>query len=144
MKTRLRLTYLAIVMTTLSFAQTLEKIDTNEPISINYVEEQGKLLAKSEVYKTNAEIQFRDKATGNTISIGLTMDQFRVLSDLLTSYDNRDRDFYSMDIKSSKLFIRFIEKYGYVQPHIYLVSEGSTLRFPELNKLQFIRLFRGA
>ena len=136
--------YLTILLLicNLSFSQGLEKITTDEPIRTNYVEVNGEFLASSEIREDSAELTFRAKG-GSVISIGMKISAFNQIGSVVLSYDNQDKDFYQMEVSGSILQIRFIEKYGYVQPHISVLLPNGIAKFPELNKNQFKKLFKG-
>lgn len=135
--------YLTILLLicNISFSQGLEKITTDEPIRTNYVDLNGEFLASAEIYADNAELSFRAKG-GSIISIGMKISAFNQIADVLLSYDNQDKDFYQMEVSGSLLQIRFIEKYGYVQPHISVLLPNGKAKFPEMNKNQFNKLFK--
>lgn len=135
-----KLYYLILLISFTSFSQFV-KVDTKEPIRVNEIREQGKLVAYAEVYEDWAEMFFYEKVSGSLISFGLTTQEFNQFKYILLDYKVKDKDFYILDIKRGRLHIRFTESFGYAQSIIYMSVGGETYYFYTLNRNQYSRLF---
>lgn len=124
-----------------SFAQ-LEKVDTHEPIKTNILVKNGVFLARVDIYENLVNIEFYEKNTAKSVIFGITIKEFIQLGKLLQDYDVTDREMYILHLNGGKLFIRFDEKFGYVQSHIYMDINSEMWFFPILNRTQYKKLFQ--
>lgn len=129
-----------MLVSTQTFAQ-LEKIETNEPYKTTCIENNDKLLASADIYHDKAELVFFEKVKNYNVIVDLTISEFKQLGNLVSNKKAQDKDFYMIQLRETKLFIRFKEKNGYVQSYIYLDSNGNILYFPRMNRVQYGRLF---
>lgn len=134
------ITLFLLLFVATTFAQ-MTKVETHEPSRTNYVEENGNFKASTDVYPDYVEIKFFDKGTGDVVSVSFTPAEYEQLTTRLLTYDNRDKDFYMMPIKRATLYIRFVEKYGYVQAIIHFNFDSQDWYFPIMNRIQYKRLF---
>lgn len=125
-----------------AFSQSLEKVNTYEPIQSNSIEVDGTFLAKADIYAEYAELHFLDSETQASISLALELEQFDQIALLTTGYNAKDKDLYRLELPGSQFCIRFEGKDSQVQAHLFLMIGGSVVNFPDLNKVQLRRLFK--
>lgn len=134
------ITLLFILAVNVSYSQ-VEKIETFESNRFNIIEKDSLALATSEIYSDYAEIIFFEKRMGVHMFIQLGLDEFKLMGDILTNYNAKDKDFYFIPIREGSLFIRFSTVKGYTRSDIYMEFNNSIWHFPRMNRLQYKRLF---
>lgn len=134
------LSVLLIFLTTITFSQVI-KVETHEPLKINYVKNDDRLLASSEIYLNKTTVFFFDSNNEKVISFDMSRETFKKVYWILTNYQVENHDLYMVQLNGSKLFIRFTDIRGYKQSHMYLEFADHVLFLPKFNRIQYKRLF---
>lgn len=129
-----------LMLFNISYGQ-LVKIELDEPAR-SVVMYNGEFLASTDVFNDYVDITFFDNRQNAKVTFAVSMNEYKQLGDLLTSYTMQDKDFFQMNVKRGVLSIRYIEKYGYKQAYINLRTGEAFYHFPLLNRMQFILLFK--
>lgn len=133
---------LAILITFSSFAQ-LTKEENLSSYHTNEIIVNDNLIASSEIFEFRNEIIFYESDFKIYLFFSLDNQEFKDLESLLTNYNVTKRDKYSLHMKfGGSLYIHFEEINNYLKIHIKVLLENKEYHFPEMNRVQFSRLFR--
>lgn len=103
----------------------------------------GKMLASSELYFTHTEIKFFDNEKETMMFFSLNKNEFRDVGRILSGYNGKDRDIYSLHMNhGGSLYIRFEKKYGHTKSYVVVRLGNTDYLFPNLNRIQYKRLFK--
>lgn len=133
---------LALLAITLSVSAQLTKEENLSSYRTNVVIVDGRLLANAEVFDFHNEIVFFENDLQAYLYFTLSNQEFAALGKLMTDYSVTNRDIYSLHMKhGGGLYIRFEEVNGYIKSVIIVRMEDGEYFFPELNRVQYTRLF---
>ena len=135
--------YLLILLFSSSMFGQLTKEENFSSYRTNKVIVQNKLIASSEVYELHNEIIFLDEDMNAYLFFSLDNKEFEDLGNLLTTYSVTKRDMYSLNMKmGGSIYIRFEDKNNYLKIIIAVRLKNKEYNFPELNRIQYSRLFQ--
>lgn len=119
-----------------------ERIETYEPIRSNTLTNKlGEFVASADIYKDYVEISFYERTIHKNMTFYLTISEYKQMSNILNDYSIKDKELFTLDVNNGRVFIRFIEKFNYIQSHIYLRYKDEMRYFPRLNRYEYSKLF---
>ena len=121
----------------------LTKEENLSSYKTNRVIVDGRLIASAEIFEFYKEIVFYENEIKAYLFFSLDNKEFEHLGNLMTNYSVTKRDIYSLHMKyGGGISIRFEEVNGYIKSIIVVRLQNKEYNFPELNRIQYSRLFQ--
>lgn len=103
-----------------------------------------KLIASSELFALHKEITFYYEPMSIHLFFSLDNQEFKDIGNLVTTYIAKDRDMYSLSMRhGGSLYVSFEMVNDYLKIFIRVRLGNVDYDFPELNRLQYAKLFKG-
>ena len=135
--------YLLLLLLALPAFGQLTKEENLSSYRTNKVIVDEKVLASAEVFDFHNEIVFYENNLNAYLFFTLNNQEFQDLGNLMTNYGVTKRDVYSLNMKyGGGIYIRFEEINGYIKSVIVVRLKNKEYNFPELNRIQYSRLFQ--